>query len=1183
MVTIKENAMTGCSSLRRIVFANDVKTIGNTIADGTALSEIYISSAGGNLKTYFEDNYTDVTMRSLSTNCHVLRWSNTGTASIPDQMIQQGIRITRPETPVYKDYTFAGWYTDKNYTLAWNFENDTMPDTDLTLYARWDYTPAGFTYTTKNGKATITGYTGDVSDLTIPDEIGGAVVTALAAESIPGSVSRLMIPAGVTTVDPGAFKDADGLISISVDAANSVYSSDSGVLYKGTEIVCYPQNRTNLSFTVPEGIISIGERCFYSCRMLRSLTIPSSVKTIGAYGIYDCGRLESATFDSDVSDIAAGNLILCSDDLKVTGPVGAPKLTAYADSAYVNYNIYNVIYRKDDVVIGVGTIRAGENVGQLPVLESGDKAFVGWSTTEDGSSLWTDIEADMPAEDVILYAVFQYPFHYTQSGSGLKLTEYTGTGTRVRIPGSIDGRDVVAIDAGCFSNKSITLVGDKGSVAESFANAQGMNFEALTYTLTFEANGGTKTASRTLAATSAVTLPTPVRTGYEFRGWYTSRDYIEKWTAGSLMPAHDLTLYAGWSRTDDDAPSVPFTFDMNDDGIIITGFTGTFGQVEIPAVINGEAVTGISEYAFADNPYIQVVTVPASVKAIKENAFSGSALYSITLEGAESIGDSAFADCADLTYVNLPDTLMQVGTDAFQNCPALLSIDIPDQVTVLEEGVFDGCEWLTEVSLPAGLETIRAGAFRDCSHLESVSLGAAVNEIASDAFEGCGALAAFTVSGSNMYYKSADGVLFNKSGTQLILYPEGKRDSTYRIPAGVTAIAAGAMRCSQMRTLELDSELTTIGAGALCGSIMLETVDFNSSLSAIGVNAFDGCVNLTDITLPESVKKAGAEAFDMTGLIRIYIPAQTELGKDAIPELDGLTIYGHRGSEAEVYADAHGIRFVDSSEDIEVTGISIRKTLSLKPGASSTLKVTFTPSETTEKTVVWSSEDESIARVTETGKVIAGASGTATVTAKAANGATAACTVTVAKQTVKATDITLSASRIVMDVGDMRSISATVLPVNADDGAVTWSVDEPSVVSWINGSAVALEEGEAVLTATTAGGLEASCTILVQNRYGEMDEPDFTLPLNLTVIEEEAFTGLSMTVVKCPEGLETIGGRAFADCSGLTQICIPATVTSIASDAFSGCSSDLMIFGEAGSKAEEFANTKGYQFVSLNE
>jgi len=98
----------------------------------------------------------------------------------------------------------------------------------------------------------------------------------------------------------------------------------------------------------------------------------------------------------------------------------------------------------------------------------------------------------------------------------------------------------------------------------------------------------------------------------------------------------------------------------------------------------------------------------------------------------------------------------------------------------------------------------------------------------------------------------------------------------------------------------------------------------------------------------------------------------------------------------------------------------------------------------------------------------------------------------------------------------------------------------------------------------------------------EMDEPDFVLPAGLTTIKEEAFAGLSMTVVRCPETLQEIGPRAFADCENLKEIYIPASTVTIAEDAFAGCG-ELTIWGKAGSVAEQFADGQGILFEVVSE
>ena len=117
------------------------------------------------------------------------------------------------------------------------------------------------------------------------------------------------------------------------------------------------------------------------------------------------------------------------------------------------------------------------------------------------------------------------------------------------------------------------------------------------------------------------------------------------------------------------------------------------------------------------------------------------------------------------------------------------------------------------------------------------------------------------------------------------------------------------------------------------------------------------------------------------------------------------------------------------------------------------------------------------------------------------------------------------------------------------------------------------EVGTQTVTVTYGNLTDTSEITLVE----VMPEADFILPDSLTVIEAEAFNGLAMTSVRCPEGLEEIGARAFANCPNLRDIYISENVLSIARTAFEGCT-DLVIWGRAGSVAQAFANNRGFTF-----
>ncbi len=70
-------------------------------------------------------------------------------------------------------------------------------------------------------------------------------------------------------------------------------------------------------------------------------------------------------------------------------------------------------------------------------------------------------------------------------------------------------------------------------------------------TITFNSNGGTNCDSITQEVGSALTLPQPTKTDYDFVGWYTQNEINENYLFDSkVMPNEDITLYAGWELQD---------------------------------------------------------------------------------------------------------------------------------------------------------------------------------------------------------------------------------------------------------------------------------------------------------------------------------------------------------------------------------------------------------------------------------------------------------------------------------------------------------------------------------------------------------------------------------------------------------------------------------------------------------
>ncbi|MBO7617636.1 MAG: Ig domain-containing protein [Bacteroidales bacterium] len=168
--------------------------------------------------------------------------------------------------------------------------------------------------------------------------------------------------------------------------------------------------------------------------------------------------------------------------------------------------------------------------------------------------------------------------------------------------------------------------------------------------------------------------------------------------------------------------------------------------------------------------------------------------------------------------------------------------------------------------------------------------------------------------------------------------------------------------------------------------------------------------------------------------------------------------------------------------NIPVSAVVLNKTsLSLARGASETLKATVSPSDASDKTVKWSSDNPSVATVDQNGQVTAVNSGTATITASAGK-VSATCAVSVF---VPVTLVSLNSEKLTLSVGETALLEATVLPEDATDKNVTWYSSNPDVAAVDGGRITALDFGQAVITAQV-GNLSASCmvTVLVSSPSG---------------------------------------------------------------------------------------------------
>ena len=165
------------------------------------------------------------------------------------------------------------------------------------------------------------------------------------------------------------------------------------------------------------------------------------------------------------------------------------------------------------------------------------------------------------------------------------------------------------------------------------------------------------------------------------------------------------------------------------------------------------------------------------------------------------------------------------------------------------------------MSFSDNLETIGEEAFKSTG-LSEVSIPSAVSDIGNRAFV-TNKIKKINVDENNQYYTSIDGVLFNKSETEILDYPNYTEVEFYAVPQSVTSIGEYAFSgdIPSLNTLIIPDTVTKIGNGAFMDFYGLEYIYIPESVTEIGDNAFNGCSELASITIPDSVTEIGDSAF----------------------------------------------------------------------------------------------------------------------------------------------------------------------------------------------------------------------------------------------------------------------------------------------------------------------------------
>ena len=190
-----------------------------------------------------------------------------------------------------------------------------------------------------DGTAEIYAYTGGNENLTIADNLDGYTVTSIGegafygcrveTVNIPDTIisiadnafdsciwlEEIYFPESISYIGNSPFRNCTDITKIDVSPDHPYLSVYEGVLFSKPDkrLICCPSELKKQSYTIPKGIIEIGDYAFYDCDELEDISIPNTVTSIGDYAFYYCSDLDSVVLPNTVTNIGDFAFFGCDD------------------------------------------------------------------------------------------------------------------------------------------------------------------------------------------------------------------------------------------------------------------------------------------------------------------------------------------------------------------------------------------------------------------------------------------------------------------------------------------------------------------------------------------------------------------------------------------------------------------------------------------------------------------------------------------------------------------------------------------------------------------------------------------------------------------------------------------------------------------------------------------------------
>ena len=580
------------------------------------------------------------------------------------------------------------------------------------------------------------------------------------------------------------------------------------------------------------------------------------------------------------------------------------------------------------------------------------------------------------------YTIFEYSLDEYENAT---ITSYNGNVSALSIPQVLDGYTVIGIERGVFKDNnllSVVVIPDHVEEIgdEAFMDCKNLSIVKLPKSLKKMGKG----VFNNCDAITEIEIPKSLKdnnhydSGYRYGGPFKDCDGLKK-----VVFEQGTTKIARY---------------------LLDGCTG-IEEIEIP-----DTVTIIEHMSFYKCANLSKVTIPASVKTIES---------------------SAFENCPKLQKIEIPDSVTILENSIFEGCSNLKEVILPKEIVNIPDCTFKDCVRLEKINFPVSLESIKEYAFYQ-TNLKEVSFPDKLKSLEDYVFYNCDSLTVVTMNSGLI--EIGDYVFYDcDSLTEMA------------IPDSVTSFGKSAFsECELLSDVTLGTGITVIPTNAfhLCPS--LEKMILPYRTAEIKANAFTNCTKLTEITIPRSVTTIADSVFSYPGKLTIYGISGTYA--ETYANQIGAAFVNREVSAADVtlntteltmlngakYAMILSVIPMDFTDEVTwqssnpdivvidkdgmltakavgtanvrvavgektavcavtvvqpVTRISLNKSsLALEAFEEYALTATVYPSDAADKSIEWTSSDDSVAMISQTGLVTPVSKGTAVITAKAKDG-----------------------------------------------------------------------------------------------------------------------------------------------------------------------------------------------------